>query len=551
MVRSFITRLFNLCPRAGRTSRPQSCHRRRRQLLAEALENRQLLSGFSFSPPSHGAVGQFEVAVGDLNGDGVPDLVTTSNSPAPNYTSWLVVYLGNGNGTFREPLQFDSGVRCYGIGIEVADLNRDGRQDVVMTHGGTTPQCFGDKVTVHLGNGTGALESPGRVYVVGGSLGHLAIADFNRDGNPDLALPASDQRSIYIYIGAGNGTFSPGPIIPASGNVGGVSDIHAQDLNGDGLLDLAFAMESSNALKTFHGSGTGNFSPAANLSVPSAMGAVSGDFNEDGIVDLAVISRFGGFVSVFRGTGGGSFAGRTDIPGTANLGSITVGDYDVDGHLDLAVGSTSETRMLVLAGDGLGNFRPAVGFDTGRPSAAYRVRSADLNNDSLPDLVSASAVGHTVLRNTSFVGFGTSLAATANRRFAAVVSSFTDAGPNSGTAFDYFAFTIWGDNTNFSTGGISELGNGRFDVAASHTYAAPGQYTAVTIIYDLRDISRFTYALTTVTVTAPFTPPGGPGGRHLGDVIAALESEQPHDRWDWHADAVEPLLDTVSTGRPR
>jgi hypothetical protein len=108
------------------------------------------------------------------------------------------------------------------------------------------------------------------------------------------------------------------------------------------------------------------------------------------------------------------------------------------------------------------------------------------------------------------------LSATAGQRFAAVVASFLDSGPNPqlpnpGAATDYSAVIDGGDNSPTSTGGISVNGGGNYDVAASHTYTTAGSYTITVTISDNRDSPRMVTATSTAVVTDPAPPPGGNG----------------------------------------
>jgi hypothetical protein len=111
------------------------------------------------------------------------------------------------------------------------------------------------------------------------------------------------------------------------------------------------------------------------------------------------------------------------------------------------------------------------------------------------DLATNEAFGLTTLTAT-----GTTLSAKTGHRFAAVAASFTDIGPNPGAATDYSAVVDWGDGSSLSTGGITDNGGGNYDVVASHTYAAAGEYQATITITDNRDPSRTATAYTTIDV---------------------------------------------------
>jgi YVTN family beta-propeller protein len=108
-----------------------------------------------------------------------------------------------------------------------------------------------------------------------------------------------------------------------------------------------------------------------------------------------------------------------------------------------------------------------------------------------------------VYQDAALTATGTTLSATVGQRFAAVVASFTDSGPNPGAATDYSAVVDWGDHSPLSTGGISDDGGGSYDVAASHTYYNSGTYSITITITDNRDLTRTATALSSADVTAP------------------------------------------------
>jgi hypothetical protein len=116
--------------------------------------------------------GGFSVAVGDLNGDGIPDIAV------PNiWSNTVSVLLGNGNGTFRNPITISTGVSPFGVAI--GDLNGDGKLDLVVSN--ETSKTL----SVLLGNGDGTFEAQ-TTYATGSSPNVVAIGDLNRDGKPDL-----------------------------------------------------------------------------------------------------------------------------------------------------------------------------------------------------------------------------------------------------------------------------------------------------------------------------------------------------------------------------
>jgi len=178
-------------------------------------------------PSLNGSGYQGRILVRDLNADGKDDLIV-------GQAGGLAVLLGNGDGTFR-PAPGSPYVGNGGNGLFAADVNGDGKPDIVAV-GFISSVGFG--VSVLLGNGDGSFHAaPGPPRVVSGANHRTqagALADFNGDGTPDLAVVNTD--GLTILLGNGDGTFVPsGPLIESGDNV---DVLAAGDFNGDGKMDL-------------------------------------------------------------------------------------------------------------------------------------------------------------------------------------------------------------------------------------------------------------------------------------------------------------------------
>jgi hypothetical protein len=244
------------------------------------------------------------VQVGDLNNDGIPDVVCGTTG---NYGQGLAVYLGNGDGTFRQAPTFTYQPANYAIAnATLVDVNHDGKLDVVATLAELAQftwvvTSFG----VFFGDGKGNLQFNLNtiVPVYGGGSDSYAPTpgDFNKDGRPDLLVQTNNAASPFFrltdYVGNGNGTFTPGPIVN-SGADAPVVQVLVADVDGDGASD-AISYNSPNSgsgtATVFLGDGHGGFRLASTVDVtlPSLNGALAavdlavGDFNGDGKLDLA------------------------------------------------------------------------------------------------------------------------------------------------------------------------------------------------------------------------------------------------------------------------
>src|ERR1700751_791937 len=252
------------------------------------------------SEPSGGGADALPiVAVGDFNGDGIPDIVS-----APH--GGIAISLGNGDGTFAAPLipNVDSGdgINAFGVG----DFNGDGITDLLVDDEDT------GKLTVLLGKGDGT-------FTVGQSMPFntqsIAIADFNGDGKLDLALAGSAQTTILL--GNGDGTFTAAPNQPQIGS----SQVVAADFIGDGKLDLAVS-PSNGATSTLLGNGDGTFTAAPDQPQITTDELVAADFNGDGKIDLAALDLMGDTVTIVLGNGDGTFSAALSFPTGANSFSL-------------------------------------------------------------------------------------------------------------------------------------------------------------------------------------------------------------------------------------
>lgn len=213
------------------------------------------------------------MALGDFNGDGRLDLVI-GNSGAG-----LAIFAGTGNGDFHGPVLFGAGLSPSAIAA--ADLNHDGKLDLVSVNASLSSNV----VSVLLGNGDGTFGQPVS-YPAGTGPAAVVAADLNGDGKLDLAI-ATVANGALALLGNGDGTFQgpssyilPGPAI----------SLQVSDLDGDGKPDLALTTGALDPkLSILRGNCDGTFGAYADYFVGlGPVGVVADDFDEDQSLDIAV-----------------------------------------------------------------------------------------------------------------------------------------------------------------------------------------------------------------------------------------------------------------------
>ena len=271
-----------------------------------------------------------------------------------------------------------------------ADLNGDGRLDLAYS----TTQLM---LAVGLGDGTFLPGVP-----VGSGGGAIAAGDFNGDGHVDLAT--QDLRGINVFLGHGDGTFGPAPLVlPTAVASLDTVGLAAADLNGDGFADLVVAQPTT--VVAFLGHADGTFTSKSVLTPPqigNKAWAALGDFNHDGRPDLAVLFRYtsgganGGEVFLLQGRGDGTFGSGVAFVGPNEPTSLAVGDLDADGFDDVAVmGMTGSGVDLYFSG-GSGTFSHVGPLGP----AGTGVSIADLDGDGLADLATSTDIAIVVLHHS-------------------------------------------------------------------------------------------------------------------------------------------------------
>lgn len=242
-------------------------------------------------PHTHG------LAVADINRDNKLDLITCNN--ADNDIS---LALGDGRGNFtRGPQSYPVGPSPYPFAV--GDVNNDGWLDIVATATATGPSRreqlpLSRALTLLLSDGKGDL-TPHQLPLRTGGPWFAAIADLNGDGRADIVATHHEQSALTVLIGDGRGKFSEANESPFNF---GVSLFHLiiADVDRDGRMDVVAT--SGDSIRVLLGDGRGAFKPTASITVgPGAWRIATADFNADGAVDVVTSNSESNSLSVLLG----------------------------------------------------------------------------------------------------------------------------------------------------------------------------------------------------------------------------------------------------------
>jgi hypothetical protein len=351
----------------------------------------------AFAPAVSYPAGAVPAAVdsGDIDGDGVVDLVVANSGPG---STTISILRGNGDGTFQAAQNAPAGSRP--VAVALGDLNGDGALDVVVCNSGLS----GNSVSTVLNTGAGTFAPPATFSVPGGPLSP-AIADLNGDERADVVVAVNGANRVAVLLGNGDGALQPA----VNHNVGMFpQSVVEGDFDADGDLDLAASNAGSGDVSILLNNGDGTFAAAVSYPAGSVSSAVAMlDVNNDGALDLVTSNDTpGGTVHLLVGNGNGTFQAATPYATGNTPVFVAVGDVNGDGQEDLATANFTPGTVSILRA-AAPTFAPAPAGPAFNPPTNLTVGAnpkwiliTDLSHDGRADLAVVDANGVRVLINS-------------------------------------------------------------------------------------------------------------------------------------------------------
>lgn len=292
--------------------------------------------------------------------------------------------------------------------VAAGDVDNDGRPDLIVLSRQSR------RITLFRGLGDGRFvpASPA-AFDVPESPSEVALGDINGDKNLDIALASHDTYRVVLLLGNGRGNFQfapTSPIVMKDGRQPHTHGLAIADVNGDRQADLiSVNSDNDNDIAVMLGNGQGGFAPAAGS--PFAVGRspyplAIGDLDDNGTMDIVATSTglhspgaapYNDGLTALFGDGRGGFRRAQILVKTGRTWFVAIGDVNQDTKPDLVTTHTEDSRLSVLLGDGRGNFAEMDHSPLDLGNKAYHMALVDLNRDGTADVIAAADTGVRVM----------------------------------------------------------------------------------------------------------------------------------------------------------
>jgi Bacterial type II and III secretion system protein/FG-GAP-like repeat len=338
------------------------------------------------------------VATASLRNNGINDLIVANSTD-----NTLSVFLGNasvtpgvGDGTFAPTPPAAAPTVATGtnpVWVATGTFNTTNNSFIDLAVANNASSL--SSISILLGNNDGTFTAAPSLTTTISNPVAVVAAPFNtsNNSNTDLAVVNSGNNTVSIFLGNGNGTFTPVAQTVATGP--NPSAIAVGDFNGDGKMDFAVTNAGNNTVSVFLGNGDGTFSQALNS--PYAVGnnpifVSAAEFTTSGHLDLAVANNgaptsvlSGNSVSILLGNGDGTFNTAVNYAAGTGPTSIAPAQYALSGLNDLAVTDQTDNAVSILLNTGSGVFAPNQELSLSPDTDPLSIVSADFNGDTRPD----------------------------------------------------------------------------------------------------------------------------------------------------------------------
>ena len=331
------------------------------------------------------------VSIGDLNGDGLPDIVLGKGRHWPLFNR---VLLNDGHGSFIANNLGTAPDRTYSAAL--ADVDGDGRLDIVVSNDAP------DRKLVYLNDGKGHFTEAGTFGSPTWATRYVTLADLNGDGYPDIVAANRGDYPDLVDGKPGKGPQNPTPSFVCLNDSKGrfpacealptesATSIVAADLDGDGAIDLFVPHRDGGQSIILWNDGKGHFPISTKVGLANAwirMGA-AGDLDGDGRPDLAIIDERLKASFILFNRGKRQFGEPVKLPGPDRPPyCLAIADLNRDKRLDVIVGYV-EVPGSVFFNTGKGRTFHEVPWNDGK-GTVYGLAFTDFDGDGWPDIVAA------------------------------------------------------------------------------------------------------------------------------------------------------------------